>query len=80
MKVTIVETLVYIIDVVDANEQEAIAMAKETFESGDVPRNEMEEDSVEYKIYTDDDYYCPVADMTLDKDGNNLDILREEYK
>lgn len=74
MKVTIIETLAYTIDVKDVDEQSAVAITKETFEHGDIPFSEMTECSTEYKVNEDDS-----VDMTLDKDGNNLDIL-EEYQ
>lgn len=75
MKVTIVETLVYTVDVQDVNEKEAVEVAKEAFESGDISRNEMDMDSVEYQINDDDDDFCIAVDMTLDKAGNNIELI-----
>ena len=76
MKVTIVETLVYTVDVQDADEKEAVEVAKEAFESGDISRNEMDMDSVEYQINDDDGDDCHiVVDMTLDKAGNNIELI-----
>lgn len=74
MKVTIIETLAYTINVKDADEKTAVAVARETFEHGDILLNEMTECSTEYQLNNDDS-----VDMTLDKDGNNMDLL-EEYQ
>ncbi len=73
LRVTIIETLAYTIEVKGVDEQTAIAIAKNTFERGDVPLRGMAECSTEYQISDNDS-----VDMTLDKDGNNLDIP-EEY-
>lgn len=73
MRVTIIETLAYTIEVKGVDEQTAIAIAKNIYERGDVPLKEMTKCSTEYQINGNDS-----VDMTLDKDGNNLDIL-EEY-
>lgn len=73
MRVTIIETLAYTIEVKGVDEQTAIAIAKNTFERGDVPLRGMAECSTEYQISDNDS-----VDMTLDKDGKNLDIP-EEY-
>lgn len=64
MKVTIVETLIYTVDVQDADEKEAVKVTKEAFESGDISRNEMDMDSVEYQINDDDDDdFCIAVDL-----------------
>ena len=73
MKVTIIETLAYTIEVKGVDEQTAITIARNTYERGDVPLKEMTKCSTEYQINGNDS-----VDMTLDKDGNNLDIP-EEY-
>lgn len=73
MRVTIIETLAYTIEVKGVDEQTAIAIAKNTYERGDVPLRGMAKCSTEYQINGNDS-----VDMTLDKDGNNLDIP-EEY-
>lgn len=67
MKVTIIETLAYTIDVKDADEKTTIAIAKETFEHGDISYSDMTDCCTEYKINDDDS-----VDMELDKDGNIL--------
>lgn len=73
MRVTIIETLAYTIDVKGVDEQTAIDVARNTYERGDVPLKEMTKCSTEYQINGNDS-----VDMTLDKNGNNLDIP-EEY-
>lgn len=73
MRVTIIETLAYTIEVKGVDEQTAIDVARNTYERGDVPLKEMTKCSTEYQISDNDS-----VDMTLDKDGNNLDIP-EEY-
>ena len=69
MKVTIIETLAYTIDVKDADEKTTVKIAEETL--GDISRDDMEVDSVEYQINDDNDFHIAV-DMELDKDGNLL--------
>lgn len=81
MKVTIVETLAYTIEVLDADEQTAIALAKETYEHGDIDYKEMTECGTEYQI--NDGIDCDDSvDMTLDKYGNNVEVLEmlEEWE
>lgn len=73
MRVTIIETLAYTIEVKGVDEQTAIDVARNTYERGNVPLREMTKCSTEYQISDNDS-----VDMTLDKDGNNLDIP-EEY-
>lgn len=73
MKVTIIETLAYTIEVKDADRQTAVDVARETYERGDISLDEMARCGTEYM-----DGDCDSVDMTLDKDGNNLEIL-EEY-
>ena len=74
MKITIIETLAYTIEVKDVDRETAIVVAKETYERGDISLDEMARCGTEYN----DGEYDSV-DMTLDKDGNNLEIL-EEYR
>ena len=73
MRVTIIETLAYTLEVKGVDEQTAIDVARNTYERGNVPLREMTKCSTEYQISDNDS-----VDMTLDKDGNNLDIP-EEY-
>lgn len=76
MKVTIIETLVYTVNVMDVDEKEAVKVAKEAFKRGDISRNEMDMDSIEYQINDDDGDDCHiVVDMTLDKAGNNIELI-----
>lgn len=74
MKVTIIETLAYTIEVKDVDRQTAVNLARETYERGDISLGEMARCGTEYK----DGEYDSV-DMTLDKDGNNVELL-EEYR
>lgn len=74
MKVTVLKTLAYTIEVQDADEPTAITLVQETIERGDVSYDEMTECCTEYELNDDDS-----VDMTLDKDGNNIEILAE-YK
>lgn len=78
MKVTIVETLAYTIDVKDADEQASVAMAREIYKRGDISLGEMVRCDTEYEINSGTDYDDSV-DMTVDKDGNNLELI-EEYQ
>lgn len=77
MKVTIIKTLAYTIEVQDTDEQTAADIARETMERGDISLSEMADCGTEYEFNDDDS-----VDMTLDKDGNNVEILNalEEYK